>query len=80
MLELIAGLDAARVATEQGFGNTARLLAAVLDLSAGQARARVHDAEQPASRRTLTGEVLRLACRPPSRRWQLARSAPGSWP
>jgi Domain of unknown function (DUF222) len=59
MLELVAGLDAARVAGEQqGFGATWRLLSAMLDLSAGQARARVRDAEQLATRRTLTGEVL----------------------
>jgi hypothetical protein len=58
MLELIAGLDAAGVAAEQGFGNTRRLLAAVLDCSAGHARARVHEAHQLANRRTLTGEVL----------------------
>ncbi|MGH3998464.1 MAG: DUF222 domain-containing protein, partial [Pseudonocardiaceae bacterium] len=58
MLELVAELDAAKVAAEQGFGNTARLLAAMLDLSAGQARDRTRDAEQLATRRTLTGEVL----------------------
>ncbi|MDQ2883983.1 MAG: HNH endonuclease [Actinomycetota bacterium] len=58
MLELVAGLDATKVAQEQGFVTTWRLLSAMLDLSAGQARARVRDAEQLASRRTLTGEVL----------------------
>ncbi len=58
MLELVAGLDATKVAPEQGFVTTWRLLSAMLDLSAGQARARVRDAEQLASRRTLTGEVL----------------------
>jgi Domain of unknown function (DUF222) len=58
MLELVAGLDSAGVAGEQGFGATWRLLAAMLDLSAGQARARVRDAEQLATRRTLTGEPL----------------------
>ena len=58
MLELVAGLDAAKVAGEQGFGTPWRLLSAMLDLSAGQARARMRDAEQLATRRTLTGEVL----------------------
>jgi uncharacterized protein DUF222 len=58
MLELVAGLDSAGIAGEQGFGATWRLLAAMLDLSAGQARARVRDAEQLATRRTLTGEPL----------------------
>jgi Domain of unknown function (DUF222) len=58
MLELVAGLDAAGVAGEQGFGTTWRLLSAMLDLSTGQARARMRDAEQLATRRTLTGEVL----------------------
>jgi hypothetical protein len=58
MLELIAGMDAAKVAGEQGFGATWRLLAEMLDLSTSQARARVRDAEQLATRRTLTGEVL----------------------
>jgi hypothetical protein len=58
MLELVAGLDAAKVAAEQGFGATWRLLSAMLDLSAGQARDRVRDAEQLATRRALTGEVL----------------------
>jgi hypothetical protein len=46
------------VAGEQGFGATWRLLAAMLDLSAGQARVRVREAEQVTTRRTLTGEVL----------------------
>lgn len=55
MLELVAGVEAAKVAGEQGFGSTARLLAAMLDLSAGQARAR--EAEQLATRCTMTGEV-----------------------
>jgi len=58
MLELLAGLDAAKVAGEQGFGSTWRLLSAMLDLSAGQARARMRDAEQLATRRSLTGEPL----------------------
>ncbi len=58
MLELLAGLDAAKVAGEQGFGTTSRLLSAMLDLSSGQARARVRDAEQLATRRSLTGEPL----------------------
>ncbi len=58
MLELLTGLDAAKVAGEQGFGTTSRLLSAMLDLSSGQARARVRDAEQLATRRSLTGEPL----------------------
>jgi hypothetical protein len=58
MLELVAGLDAAGLAAAQGFGNTGRLLAALLDCGTGQARARVREAEQLATRRTLTGEVL----------------------
>jgi uncharacterized protein DUF222 len=58
MLELVAGLDAAKVAIDQGFGNTPRLLAAMLDLSTGQARTRMRDAEQLATRRALTGEPL----------------------
>src|ERR687894_164735 len=58
MLELVSGLDAAKVATDQGFVNTPRLLAAMLDLSTGQARARMRDAEQLATRRALTGEPL----------------------
>lgn len=73
MLELVAGLDAAGLAAAQGFGNTGRLLAALLDCGTGQARARVREAEQLATRRTLTGEVLpaRLHRSPPE------RSAPG---
>ncbi|MGH3807000.1 MAG: DUF222 domain-containing protein, partial [Pseudonocardiaceae bacterium] len=58
MLELVAGMDTAGIAGEQGFGSTWRLLSAMLDLSAGQARTRVRDAEQLATRRTLTGKVL----------------------
>ncbi|MGH3886261.1 MAG: DUF222 domain-containing protein [Pseudonocardiaceae bacterium] len=58
LLELVAGLDAAGVAGAQGFGATWRLLSAMLDLSAGQARARMRDAEQLATRRTPTGEPL----------------------
>jgi hypothetical protein len=78
MLELVAGVDAAGVAGEQGFGATWRLLSAMLDLSAGQARARVRDAEQLATRRTLTGEVL--PARLPATAAALAsgRSVPGS--
>ena len=46
------------MAGDQGFGTTSRLLSAMLDLSTGQARARVRDAEQLATRRSLTGEPL----------------------
>ena len=78
ILELAAGLDAAKVAGEQGFGTTARLLSALLDLSAGQARARMRDAEQLATRRGLTGEPQRPGSRPPPRRWRPVRSASDS--
>ncbi len=37
MLEVVAGLDAAHIAGDQGFGTTWKLLAAMLDLNAGQA-------------------------------------------
>ncbi len=75
ILELAAGLDAAKVAGEQGFGTTARLLSALLDLSAGQARARMRDAEQLATRRGLTGEPL--AARLPATAAALASGAIG---
>jgi Domain of unknown function (DUF222) len=58
MLELVAGLDASRVAGEQGFGTTGKLLAAMLDLSADQARARTRAVEQLGTRRAMTGEPL----------------------
>jgi 5-methylcytosine-specific restriction protein A len=76
MLELVAGLDAAGTAAEQGFGTTARLLAALLDLSTGQARARVRDAEQLATQPTLTGE--RLPARLPATAAALAAGAIGT--
>ncbi len=58
MLELVAGLDASRVTGEQGFGTTGKLLAAMLDLSADQARARIRADEQLGTRRAMTGEPL----------------------
>ncbi len=39
MLELVAGLDAAHIAGDQGSGTTWKLLAAMRDLNSGQARA-----------------------------------------
>jgi hypothetical protein len=58
MLELVASLDATGLAAEQGFGTTGRLLATMLDLSTGQAHARIRDADQLATRPTLTGAAL----------------------
>lgn len=58
MLGLLAELDSRGTATREGFGNTARLLAGMLHLSAGEARARVEHAGMVSTRRTITGEIL----------------------
>jgi hypothetical protein len=58
VLSLVAELDAERVGAVAGFGSTARLLSGVLNLSQGEAKARVDQAEQLMPRQSLTGEVL----------------------
>ncbi|HEX6402709.1 MAG TPA: DUF222 domain-containing protein [Pseudonocardiaceae bacterium] len=58
VLSVVAELDAGRVGATAGFGTTARLLAAVLNLSKGEAKARVEQAALLTPRRSLTGEVL----------------------
>lgn len=58
MLDLVAEVESRRIATRQGFGNTARLLAGMLHLSAAEARTRVEHAAMVGTRRTLTGETL----------------------
>lgn len=44
MLDVVAEIEARRIATREGFGTTARLLAGMLRLSAGEARTRVEHA------------------------------------
>jgi hypothetical protein len=46
VLSVVAELDAERVGPVAGFGSTARLLSGVLNLSKGEAKARVDQAEQ----------------------------------
>ncbi len=58
MLEVVAELDADKVAASTGFGTTARLLAGVLNLSKAEARTRAEHAEVLTARRSLTGELL----------------------
>jgi hypothetical protein len=58
MLEVVAELDAERVAASTGFGTTARLLAGVLNLSKAEARTRAEHTEALTARRSLTGELL----------------------
>jgi hypothetical protein len=55
---VVAELDADEAAAIAGFGTTARLLAGVLNLSKGEAKARVEQAGMLMPRRSLTGEVL----------------------
>jgi len=58
MLELVAEAESRRIAAQVGFGNTARLLAGTLQLSAAEARQRVEHASMVGTRRTLTGQTL----------------------
>src|SRR5919199_1568406 len=58
MLEVVAQVESRRLAAREGFGSTARLLAGMLQLSAGEARQRVEHAALVGTRRTLTGEML----------------------
>ena len=58
MLDIVAELDAEKVAGVTGFGTTARLLAGVLNLSSGEAKARAEQAGLLGPRRALTGQPL----------------------
>jgi len=58
MLQLVAEVDSRGIATREGFGTTARLLAGMFQLSAGEARTRVEHAVLVGARRTITGETL----------------------
>ncbi|MGH4011091.1 MAG: DUF222 domain-containing protein [Pseudonocardiaceae bacterium] len=58
VLEVVAELEAERAGAVAGFGTTARLLVAALNLSKGEAKARADQAELLSPRRSLTGEVL----------------------
>ena len=58
MLEVVAETDARGIAAREGFGNTARLLAGMLRLSAAEARTRVEHAGLVGTRRAMTGQVL----------------------
>ncbi|MGH3906167.1 MAG: DUF222 domain-containing protein [Pseudonocardiaceae bacterium] len=58
MLDVVAELDAERVAAVTGFGTTARLLAGVLNLSKSEAKTRAEQTEMLTARRSLTGEPL----------------------
>ncbi|HEX2300540.1 MAG TPA: DUF222 domain-containing protein, partial [Pseudonocardiaceae bacterium] len=58
MLDAIAETEARGIAAWEGFGSTARLVAATLRLSAAEARTRVEHAGLVGSRRGLTGQVL----------------------
>lgn len=58
MLDLVAEAESRRIAVRSGFGNTARLLAGMLQLSTTEARQRVENAALVGTRRTLTGETL----------------------
>ncbi|MGH4025377.1 MAG: DUF222 domain-containing protein [Pseudonocardiaceae bacterium] len=58
ILEVVAEVEARGIATREGFGSTARLLAGMLRLSAAEARTRVEHAAAVGARRGLTGEPL----------------------
>lgn len=58
VLDVVAELDAERAGAVAGFGTTARLLAGVLNLSKGEAKARAEQAGLLAPRQSLTGETL----------------------
>jgi hypothetical protein len=58
VLSVVAELDAEQAGAVAGFGSTARLLSGVLNLSKGEAKVRVEQADQLMLRRSLTGEVL----------------------
>ncbi|MBV9140329.1 MAG: DUF222 domain-containing protein [Pseudonocardiales bacterium] len=58
VLAVVAQLDAEKVGAVAGFGTTARLLAGVLNLSKGEATARVEQAGALTPRQSLTGEAL----------------------
>jgi Domain of unknown function (DUF222) len=58
VLEVVAELEEQKAGAVSGFGTTARLLAGVLNLSKGEAKARAEQAELLTPRRSLTGEVL----------------------
>ncbi|MGH3797584.1 MAG: DUF222 domain-containing protein, partial [Pseudonocardiaceae bacterium] len=58
VLDVVAELEDEKAGAVTGFGTTARLLAGVLNLSKGEARARVEQAELLTARRSLTGGPL----------------------
>ena len=58
VLDVVAKLDAEKAGAVAGFGTTARLLAGVLNLSKGEAKARAEQAGLLTPRQSLTGEVL----------------------
>jgi Domain of unknown function (DUF222) len=58
VLAVVAQLDAEKIGAAAGFGSTARLLAGVLNLSKGEATARVEQAAALTPRQSLTGEAL----------------------
>ncbi|MGB8995803.1 MAG: DUF222 domain-containing protein, partial [Pseudonocardiaceae bacterium] len=58
MLDVVAEAEARGIAVREGFGTTADLVAAMLHLSAADARARVEHAAMVGTRRAITGETL----------------------
>lgn len=58
MLEVVTEADARGIGAREGFGNTARLLAGMLRLSAAEARTRVAHAGLVGTRRAVTGQLL----------------------
>ena len=76
MLGVVGELEEENAGAAAGFGTTARLLAGVLNLSRGEAKARVAQAELLTPRRSLTGESCPRSCPPPPRSWPPVRSGP----
>ncbi|MGH3934125.1 MAG: DUF222 domain-containing protein [Pseudonocardiaceae bacterium] len=58
LLEAVAEADTRGIATREGFGDTRRLLSAMLRLSSAQARTRVAQATMVGTRRAITGQPL----------------------
>jgi hypothetical protein len=75
VLSVVAELDAENAGAVAGFGSTARLLAGVLNLSRGEAKARVEQACLLMPRRSPAGDVL--APRLPATATELAAGAIG---
>jgi hypothetical protein len=58
MLDVVAEAEARGIAVRTGFGITARMLSAMLRVSAAEARIRTEHASMVGARRNITGQTL----------------------